>query len=239
MKARKYFRIGAALALLGVFAHVGAQERGFFSGVKVRGGVQLASKEDNLSSVLMGFGLEGGYAFRFGRLSGEAGFSYKPGNQYLHDLSLMPNPSGWIIDTDQSVDSRKNQMDGLYFRVAYEKPFQLIGIRIGVQVGGSDFRQEYIADISGKRFSDNNEFQDTYNGIRNKNQLSVNPFVGLSISSENYFLEIQLIGLSYTALDYVHQTRQEPGKGQYTIWDTTVNYKRFAPHIECALGFRF
>jgi len=239
MKARKYFRVGAALVLLGAFAQVGARDRGFFSGVKVRGGFQLTSKEDQLSSMLMGFGLEGGYSFRFGRISGEAGFSYKPGGQYLHDLSLMPNPAGWIIDTERSVDSRKNQLDGLYFRTAYEKPFQLIGLRIGVQVGGTDFRQEYIADISGKRTSDGREFQDTYNGIHNKNQLSINPFAGLSISSENYFLEIQLIGLIYTALDYVHEPRREPGKGQYTLWDTTVNYKRFVPHIEFALGFRF
>jgi len=241
MKAHRYFRIGVALALLGAFAQVGAQERGFFSGAKVRGGVQLASKrEDHLSPVLMGFGIEGGYAFRFfGRLSVEGGFNYKPGNQYLYDLSLMSNPSGWIIDTDRSVDSRKNQLDGLYFRAAYEKPFQNIGLRVGVQVGGSDFRQEYIADISGKRESDDAEFQDTYNGIHNKNQLSFSPFAGISITSDNYFLEIQLIGFSYTAFDYVHETRPSPGKGQYTLSDTANSYMRFVPHIEFALGFRF
>ncbi|MDR2697995.1 MAG: hypothetical protein LBB40_05925 [Holophagales bacterium] len=271
MKACKYFCIGATLALLGAFVQVGAQETFFFSGVKVRGGVQLASREDNLSSVFMGFGLEAGCAFRFGRLSGEAGFSYKPGNQYLRDLSLMPNPDDWIIiypgywpdrvpnevidiinssywpkekKTDlSSVDSRKNQLDGLYFRAAYEKPFQHIGLRVGVQVGGSDFRQEYIADISGwrKLGNDNQIFNDTYNGIHNKNQLSISPFGGISISSENYFLEIQLIGVSYTMVDYIHVPGTEPGKhgGGHTLFDPPPNkYKRFVPHIEFTLGFR-
>ncbi|MDR0499488.1 MAG: hypothetical protein LBH03_07155 [Holophagales bacterium] len=255
MKAHRFFPVGALLALLGFPIQIGAQETGFFSAVKVRGGVQIAAKEDNLSSVMMGFGLEGGYAFRFGRLSGEAGFSYKPGNQYLHDLSKMPIDGNWIIDDVWAVDSRKNQLDGLFFRAAYEKPFQNIGLRIGVQIGGSNFRQEYIADIWGWRSSEdkvtdeegkphkagNRGFEDTYNGIHNKNGLSISLFAGISISSENYFWEIQLLGLSYTAADYVHRAGTVPGgygKG-HTLFDDTLKLNRFSPHIEFALGFRF
>jgi hypothetical protein len=260
MKAHKYFRISVILALFGVPVQIGAQETGFFSAVKVRGGVQLASREDNLSSVIMGLGIEAGYAFRFGRLSAEGGFSYKPGSQYLHDvhdISKMPvyyENYEWNIDDVWAVDSRKNQLDGLFLRAAYEKPFQHIGLRLGVQVGGSNFRQEYIADIWGWRDdplvmdnsgkpqkAGNKAFEDTYNGVHNKNELSISPFAGISISSENYILEIQLIGVSYTAADYVHVAGTAPGGygKDHTLLDRVENTKRMIPHIEFAFGFRF
>lgn len=243
MKAHKLFCAGAAMALLGAPAQAQEQTDGFFAGLKLRGAAQLASREDNLMPIYLGFGLECGYQFGFGRLSAELGYMYKPGRQYKHDLKTMDmddNASalGLQIDMEWAVDSRKNQLEGLVLRLAYEKPFNRFSLKGGVQVGSLKFRQEYMADITDV----DGYFEDTYNGVHDKGNMTFSPFAGVSFPFlTHHFVEINLVGLNYKSVDYAHVagTVVNDWGGGHTSKDYIKESSRFIPHLEVTFGFRF
>jgi len=244
MKAHRLFRAGAALALLGTFASAQEQPDGFFAGLKIRSGAQAASREDGLMPVYFGFGLECGYQFSFGRLSAEAGFAYKAGRHYLVDLTQMENVSEQTghydpIDMDWAVDSRKNQLDGITLRFSYERPLKSFLIRGGIQLSNFKFRQEYLADVS----SLEGWFGDQYNGVTDKGSLSFSPYVGVSFPFlTNHFVEFNIVGLNYKAINYVHvagSVLDWGSQNSQTKLDRIEESSRFMPHLELTVGFRF
>lgn len=224
-----------ALALTGTFA--GAQERGFDGAFKVRGGLGLAKSEDNLTSKTLGLGFELGYGTSFGRFGAEVGYQYKPGNQYLPDLTAMPTYKGAVVDPAQSVDSRKNQVGGLTLRLSFERPFaQDWAWRVGAQMGGAKYRQEYIGDVT-----DGSTYEDTYNGIATHTTVAVSPYLGVRYTLDaEQALELNLVSLAYTSADYVHVAGSV--KGSYS-GNTTLDYvatrKRALPTLEFAYVLRF
>jgi len=248
MKVHRLFRAGAALALIGAFAGAEEQQNGFYAGLKLRGGIQAASREDHLMPASLGFGFECGYQLDFGRLTAEVGFMYKAGRQYKDDLTKMEvlngGKLGFYFDKPyeeySSVDSRKNQFDGITLRLAYEKPFDTFAVRGGIQLGSLKFRQEYIGYAVAEDWS----FADMYNGVIDKGSISVSPFVGVSFPFlTNHFVELNLIGLNYKSINYVHVAGTEPeGWGPQNTQiskDYISESSRFVPHIELTFGFRF
>lgn len=233
------FHIITTLLVLGLLpgTSAAAQEKGLYSGLKVRGGFQLGSPQEKLQPLLLGFGYELGYATDFGHFSCEAGFLYKPGRQYRHDLKTMPTNNGITPDLDWSVDSRKNQVHGFAVRFAYEKPFEGFALRGGIQLGGNAFRQEYVADVMDFDYTT----RDTYNGVINQRGSGISPFVGVSVPvTPNQFFEVQLLGLSYTSAQYVHVMGVEVNTdGGHVSKDRVETKHRFLPHLEVAFGFRF
>ncbi|HJV21157.1 MAG TPA: hypothetical protein VJ570_00615 [Holophagaceae bacterium] len=215
-----------------------AQEVGFGSAFKVRAGVGLGTAKDGLNRRTLGLGFEVSYGLPVGRMGLELGYQYKPGTQYLTDLSTMPVAPGMTVDATQSVDSRKNQLDGVMARLGFERrlgegPFSL---RLGAQVGGTKFRQEYIGDVT-----NGTTYEDTYNGIVSHNKLAVSPFVGVAYElDKEQTLEVNVVGLNYTAAHYVHVAGTVPGgNGGNTAWDYVRTEKRTQPHIEFCYVLRF
>ena len=241
MKTRKYLCAGAVLALLGATARAEGQN-GLFAGFKFRGGYQVTKTEDHLGPSYMGFGLECGYGFDWGRLSAEVGFIYKAGQQYRDDLTNMQNllHPEVPLDLENSVDSRKNELDGITLRLAYARPFGAFSLKAGLQIGQMKFKQEHIADV--RSVDDDRGFWDTYNGVIDRGNMSISPFVGISYPfATNYFYEIHVVGLSYKSLDYVHVAGTVPDG--YNPYQTSKDYikesTRMVPHIELSFGFRF
>ncbi|MCL1908622.1 MAG: hypothetical protein FWG12_04555 [Holophagaceae bacterium] len=240
MKAHKLLCAGAAFAMLS--AHAQAQEEGFFGGLKLRGALQLLPKEDNLRQHYLGLGYEVGYNFSFGKMSAELGILYKPGIQEVADLTRMQVSQGANpIDLAWSADSRKNQLDGLTFRVVYEMPMDKFSLRGGLQFGALKFRQEYVADITDAR--ENPTYRDNYNGVHDVGGLTISPFVGITFPvMKDNFVEVNLVGLNYKAVDYVH-VAGTGGVSTVQNANTTRDYiketSNLLPHIEVAFGFRF
>jgi hypothetical protein len=238
LKAHRIFLIGTALALCGAFANAQEQSDGFFAGLKLRGAVQADWRKDNLMPVYTGFGIECGYQFAWGRLSAEAGFLYKAGRQYKDDLTKMKFDNNVGYNPEWSVDSRKNQVDGVVLRLAYEKPLNGFSVRGGIQLGSLKFRQEYIADVT-----DDENYEDTYNGVIDKGNMSISPFVGISFPFlTHHFIELNVVALNYKAINYVHiggtvldWGAQNTQTGKDYIAESTT----FTPHIELTFGFRF
>jgi len=238
MKAHRLFRAGAALALLGAFASAQEQPDGFFAGLKLRGAFQAASREDHLMPVYLGFGVECGYQLGIGRLSAELGFTYKAGRQYLDDLTKMEVINNQLDIDGWAFDSRKNLVDGITMRLSYEKPFDKFAVRGGVQLGSLKFRQEYIGYLE----AIDGDFCDTYNGVIDKGNLSVSPYIGVSFPFlTHHSVELNIVALNYKAINYVHVAGTVPGG--WDLGQTTKDYvqesSRFIPHVELTFGFRF
>jgi len=232
--------LGLVLVASGVVAQ--AQESGWSSGLKVRTALQAASRKDGLGAMTLGFGLEVGYAVPAGRMSAELGFMTKPGSQRRADVGGMAvSPEGLAAGagapaSEISVDSRKGQVDILGLRLAYEKPLGGLALRCGVQLGTSQFRQEYIADVS-----DGATYRDTYNGVAKASRFTVSPFLGVTLPlGIDQALEIQALGLSYQSANYVHVAGTElNGDGGHTRLDSVQKVNRLVPHLELTYVFRF
>lgn len=230
--------IGLVALATSVASAQGTEESGFSSALKLRAGFGLSAPEDNTNRSLLGLGFEFGYGFAWGRLSAELGYQYKPGNQYMTDVSTMPTAPGMTVDPSQSVDSRKNQLSGVMGRFSYERhmaehPFSW---RLGVQVGGTKFRQEYIGDVT-----NGTTYEDTYNGTVSQNSTALSPFVGMSWDIDrDQKLELNLLALNYTSANYVHVAGTVPnGSGGHTAWDYVATQKRTVPHLELCYVLRF
>ena len=244
MKVHKLLCAGAAFAMLG--AHAQAEEGNFFGGLKLRGAVQMYPREDMLMPYYGGAAYELGYNFSFGRMSAELGILYKPGRLGLIDISQMENQHSSPINQEYSFQSHKNQIQGITFRVAYEKPMEKFSLRSGLQFGALKFRQEMIGDVRSTAMDapPNGTFplwRDTYNGVNDTGGLSISPFFGISVPVlSNHFIETNFVLLNYTAGNYIHVAGTEEGRGPgQSKKDYIKENGRLIPHIEIAFGFRF
>lgn len=226
-------RLGGMMAALTIGSCLlQAQQTGFDGGLNLRVGYGLTAADDNLNRRTLGFGFELGYTAPWGRVAGELGFIYKPGFQYLSDVTTFPIASsdfGAAVPLD-STDSRKNQVGGITLRLSYEKAFKdsAFFIRAGVQLGSLKYRQEYVGDVT-----DDATYEDTYNGTVNKSTLTVSPYIGVGYNLNEYSaLSVNLMLLSYKSANYVH-----------VLGDSTMDYvetkSRSIPHIELGYTFRF
>ena len=215
-----------------------AQDAGFNAALKLRAGYGLSGQADNLSRNTFGLGFDFGYTTNQGRFGAEICYQYKPGNQYLLDLSTMPKAPGVTMDPAQSVDSRKNQVGGLALRLSFERPIlaSAWSWRAGIQVGGSKYRQEYIGDVT-----NGSSYEDTYNGTLTKTTLPISPFVGIGLAIDpEQALEFNLVSLGYTSVDYVHVAGTVPGSfGGNTAQDTVATHRRSVPQLEFTYVLRF
>ena len=206
-------------------------------------------REDVLMPYYGGVAAEIGYNFSFGRMSAELGILYKPGRGHILDIRKMEYADENNPNPDASVDSRKNQVNGMTLRVAYEKPLNNFYLRGGLQFGALKFRQEYVADVGDGTLSSSGvpegySYRDTYNGVHEVGGLSISPFLGISVPiMTSHFFEANFVMLNYTAAHYNHVAGTEPGRNTYqnehTKRDTIKENSRLIPHIEVAFGIRF
>jgi len=216
---------------------------------RARTGYGMGSK-DNLTHRTIGMGLELGYATPFGRFAGELGFQYKPGDQYAHDWSSAPKLDGINLLPNLSGDNRQTSLQGLTFRVSYEYGLgSSLMLRGGVQVGGAKFRQDVRANVAYRNPSvyGTANITDAYAGNFTQSELAPSLFIGLGYRlGQNSAIEINLLGLSYKAIDYVHVagtgTTANGGTnnpGYNNSKDYFVESSRMIPHVEIAYVFRF
>lgn len=236
MNVKHVRNIGVGLGFLLASLPAPAQEAGLFYGLKLRTAVQASEHKDQLKGYYLGFGMEAGYQNALGRWGAELGFLYKPGGFYAADLSAMGSATAIRVDPARSVDMRKSQLDTLALRLSYEKPWNDLGLRAGLQLGKARFREEYIGDVTGTDAS----FRDAYNGVTEKSAFTLSPYVGVSIPVlPDQFLEVQLVGLSYTSATYVHVAGTAAGQGTHNSRDSVSTATRMVPHIELAYAIRF
>ncbi|GLH74551.1 hypothetical protein GETHLI_30530 [Geothrix limicola] len=237
--------LGRWLAIMALTAtSAAAQDAGFDGAFKLRTGYGLSNnQEDHLDRRTLGLGFDFGYVSPAGRFGLELGYQYKPGNQTNTDLSAMPVAVGATLDPSQSVDSRKSQVGGLTLRASFER--RLTGSewswRLGVQVGGAKFRQEYIGDVT-----DGVRYEDTYNGIVTKTTVPLSPFVGVGYAIDaRQSIELNVISLGYSSANYQHVagtvlgTASSPELGGHTAKDSVIVRKRSVPHLEFGYTLRF
>jgi len=213
---------------------------------RARFGYGMEAK-DNLSHRAIGLGLELGYTTPFGRFAGEVGFQYKPGDQYKYDWETMLEsqvPEGTYINN--GGDRRRTHLQGTTFRISYEYGLGDCLVRGGVQLFGTVFRQEVIGAVEyiapGRPLATANLIRDTYAGpFRQSTSASPSPFVGIGYRFGSSAIELNVIGLGYTAIDYVHvaNVNNPSGYGDRNDKDYCVETKRTIPHIEIAYAFRF
>lgn len=236
MNVKHVRNIGVGLGFLLTALQAPAQEAVPFYGLKLRTAVQASEHKDQLKGYYLGFGVEAGFQNALGRWGAELGFLYKPGGFYGANLTTMGSATAVGVDLARSVDMRKSQLDTLALRLSYEKPWNDLGLRAGLQLGKAKFREEYIGDVS----ASNGSFRDVYNGVIEKSALAVSPFVGVSIPvMSDQVLEIQLVGLSYTSATYVHVAGTAAGNGTHNSNDFVSTASRMVPHIELAYAIRF
>lgn len=237
-------RLGHLVALLVLGSTVASAQttQGFDAQLKLRTGLEIGNNKDGLKARTLGFGLDFGYDPGFGRFGAEIGFQYKPGDQYRSDVSTFPVVAGQNApDPYFSGDIRRNSLEGVAVRLSFEKgiPSTQWSWRVGVQLGGARFRHEYLGDIADTGYA---TYEDTYNGALTKSDIAPSPFAGVSYRFDDASaVEINLIGISYKAINYVHVAGQGvDAKGHsITALDYVTEQKRMRPHIEVGYSFRF
>lgn len=209
--------------------------------VKLRSGVALSSPKDHVSRKTLGMGLELAYASPAGRFSAELGYQYVPGDQYLSNVTAFPTaPGAPPLDAAASVDSRKNQFEGLTLRLAYGMDLTpRWSWQAGIQAGGSKYRQEYLGDVADANYT---TYEDTYNGVVNHTAVPLSPFAGVRFRiNDASSVELNLIALRYTSANYVHVGGTVPGDygSGHTSLDHVDLEKRTLTHVEVAYGIHF
>lgn len=231
-----------ALIILGSTVASAQTAQGFDAQLKLRTGLEIGDNKDGLKSRTLGFGLDLGYDPGFGRFGAEIGFQYKPGDQFRADVTTFPVAAGQPApDPAWSGDIRRNSLEGLAVRLSFEKGITSTqwSWRVGVQLGGAKFRHEYLGDIADTGYA---TYEDTYNGVLTKSDIAPSPFAGVSYRfDDTSAVEINLVGVSYKAINYVHVAGQGVDANGHSI--TTLDYvteqKRMRPHVEVGYSFRF
>lgn len=242
MNKRSCWRIGVLVVVLAAAPIAYAEDNALMDvAVKVRVGIQAASVKDNLNNKTIGFGFDTGFNTAFGRFGVELGWFYKPGDHYNDNIAAIPVAPGNSITPSKAVESRKNQIEGFSGRLSYQKKLgECWGFIGGVQLG-STYRQEYIGDVAGTNTgSTAGAFRDSYNGNTQKTVLGPSPFVGVTYQINSFSsLELNVVALRYTAINYVHQAGYVAGNNRDVSHDYTVENARTLPHIEVGYVFRF
>jgi len=148
----------------------------------------------------------------------------EPGTVYVSELvpGVTPlYPSNGSLGGGQSVttygavsaDIRRNSVQGAMLRLSYEYALDdsmaLIG---GVQLFGSRYSQEVLAnaiyeDPAGNVFNNGLAVHiiDVYGGRYEVNDAAPSPYIGIKYKiATNIALEVNLFGLGYKAVEYVH-----------------------------------
>lgn len=245
-------RVGRLLAVLVIGASVAsAEDSGLGAQFKMRAG--LAPKaEDHLANYQLGFGVNVSYATSFGTLGAELGYQYKPGTQWLEPFAA-PAAGQPAVDPAQSADSRKNSLEGLAFRLSYSNATGVkdLSWQAGLQVANAKFKHTYVGNVSDAGFSypgGGDYGIQTYFGTPTKSQVAVNPYVGLSYRvSDSSSFELNLINVSYTAINFQHTpgaalvggSETRPGSSLVYAGDGLQETKRNQIHIEFGYVFHF
>lgn len=238
-------RLFLPLALAGLFAGTaGAAEPPLRAGLAFRTGVTL-SGQDHLNDNILGMGVSVDRAFSEGwsaRL--ELNYLYKPGRSYRGDL-LSPASGKPAASPSRSGEFKKNRLDALGLRgsALFRKSDEL-ALVAGVQLGKSRFTHEYI----GQTVDASATYYDTYNGAPTESALHASPFVGLEWAYDRDFVfEVNLLGLSYTAIDFRHTPgsalvggdKNKPGSTLVYAGDQLAKTRRMLPTVEVGCRFRF
>lgn len=227
--------------------------------VKLRVGY-TPSPKDNLRSNALSYGVNFVAPTRFGDLGLEVGYHYKTGDLYAGAFQPVA-PGKEALDPTQSVERKRNGLKGFYGRVSLRCPipdseFAWLG---GVMLGGTQFRQEYLGDVRSKQWAAGNvsAWRDVFTGTLSKGGLTASPFVGLSWKvNEASSLEVNLMGLNYKAIDYVHTPGSAPAYDMNVVdmtgeplgplaghndfpGDRLAIRTRFVPHLEVGWTFHF
>lgn len=239
-------RYGSALLGLAAFilgaTSLHAEEPGWSSSLKLRGLLSSTSSDQGMSNNVLGngmqlgagFGLELGYAMGPGRITGELGYSVQAGDAYLATTSDMrTSGTGVVVDSANSVDSRKNKLEGLTLRLGYEAPFSAsLAWRAGLQFGGNKFTHQVLGNVRGT--SPAGAFSDSYVYVGSKSATTPSPYAGLTYKfDETSALEFGVMLFNYTSLNYQHVANS---KNQS---DTVPTKDRMVPTLEVAYVFRF
>ncbi|WLT31017.1 hypothetical protein [Geothrix sp. PMB-07] len=229
----RWFLVLGAASSVGLMAQ--APDNGISTAFKLRAGYQVASAKDGLAQHLMGFGLEAGFGLGSGRFTTELGYMIKPGNEYRVDPTTIPHEAGFTLDPSNSVESRKNKVDGLTLRLGYEGALDADwSWRAGIQLGGSKFTHQVIGQ-TGWLVGTTSQGA-AYYTVSAKNALAPSPFAGMTYNlSPSSAVEFGVLLQSFTALDYQHVAGSTPANSK----DQIVERGRMLPHFEAAYVFRF
>ncbi|GLH71684.1 hypothetical protein GETHLI_01860 [Geothrix limicola] len=239
-------RFGSALMGLAVFilgtASLRAEDPGLSCSLKLRGLVSSTSSDQGMSNGVLGnnlamgagFGLELGYALGPGRITGELGYTVQSGDAFLGNTGDMRTyGSGVVIDSANSVDSRKNKVEGLHLRLGYEAPWTgSLSWRAGLQFGGNKFTHQVLGNVNGTSAA--GSFSDSYFYVGSKTASTPSPFAGLTYKfDEASSFEFGVLFLSYTSLSYQHVANTQ------NQFDSVTTSDRIVPNLEIAYVFRF
>ncbi len=249
MRGKTLFALG--LAVLGL-NHLDAQDPALRREFKFRMAF-AADAKDQLAKQALGLGFNLGLDTRHGRFGAEVGYFYKTGDPFLAPVAPLPSGST-LSPTDAGGDSRRNQLDGLTLRFSYSQPLTGEDLRwqAGLQLGGTRFRHQYTGDIVSTDWKTTNatSWRDTYRGVPVEGGLKPSLFGGLTWKLQKASsLEVNLLLLNYTALDYRHAT----GSGTYQSTanggrlcvdnvfpaDRLDKTNRLVPHLEVGYVFHF
>ncbi len=232
----------AGLLCLSFGATLGAVTPNLPFAFKLRMGMQAGSAKDALTRRTLGFGLEAGMVRGPNRFALELGWSYKPGDQFKVDPSTIPVAPGRVLQPGNGVDVRKNELKGLAARCSWQRDLGPMALQVGIQAGGSQYRQEYIGDLQGTTAADPTKvvFRDTYNGVLTKGGITLSPYAGLAWSLDAISsLEISVLALRYRAVSYSHQAGYANGTNNNVTKDSIVGANRMIPHLELTYVVRF
>ena len=250
----------AALILAAAYQPLRAEEPLFTRDFKLRTGYGLATK-DNLRPASLSLGFNFGYALAAGRLGLEVGYFYKSGDQYIEPVQGQANAALSPVNLDKSGDSRRNTIEGLALRLSFERPIdEDWNWQAGLMIGGTKFKHEYVGDVEGGSWNADNpvSWRDNYYGTPTGGATRISPYAGVSYRiGDHSSLELNLLLLNYTALNYVHHPGADPsvyyfdtdpadvaGAGRIAPMngfpaDTLERSNRLVPHLEFGYIFHF
>ncbi len=228
--------------------------------VKIRtafgGGVR-----DQLRGNAIGFGFNLTTPTALGEASLELGYNYKTGDQYLGTLQAAMAGMA-AVDARNSMERKANDLKGFALRAALTRPlpWDAWSWHAGLMIGGAKFRQEMVGDTRSTPWGPtaanlSTTWRDTYNATPESGGFSTSPLVGAKWRvNRSSSLEINLLMLNYTAVDYIHR----PGSGVYTMGqnaqganigmisthngfpaDSLAKTTRWWPHLELGWTWHF
>ncbi len=227
-----------------------AQDSRITKDFKLRLAVSPESK-DNLAQSGLGLGMNIGVDTSYGRYGFELGYFYKTGDPFL--APIAPVSGSGLSPVGAAGDSRRNQLDGMTLRFSFSRPIsEDLRWQAGLQFGGTRFKHQYVGDISSQNWTAGNatSWRDTYRGVPVEGGMKPSLFGGISMKlQKNSSLELNVLLLNYTALDYKHVT----GSGTYLptssagrlcvdnafAADRLEKTNRMVPHLEVGYVFHF
>lgn len=246
----------AMLVVAASAAHAAEKPRVFSFEAKIHAGY-APNQGDHLDRKSLAYGVNFVWALPLGRLGAELGYQYKTGDSYAGAIQSAVPAGKEAVDYRNSVVEKRNDLSGFSLRVAYEGGFSLpfeLTPRFGLMLGGTQFRQEYQGDVRSLNWGPGvaTSWRDTFHGTPTKGGLNISPFLGVSLPiTEGSALEVQLMWMGYTAIDYLHKpgtgtsyTEQTPTSGPLAPHnafpqDQLATRKRFTPQLEIGWVFRF